>query len=56
MDEANRWIAKAERDLNAAKINFDNKLFEVSAFLCQQSVEKALKALQLKNSLNIAEK
>ena len=48
MEEAENWIKKAEKDLNAAKYNFEGGLFDVASFLCQQAVEKALKALYVK--------
>lgn len=41
---------QAEEDLKAAYINYENKLYGVAAFLCQQSVEKALKAVLLKQT------
>ena len=39
---------QAEIDLDSAKYNFDGKKLDVAALLCQQSVEKWLKALYLK--------
>jgi HEPN domain-containing protein len=41
------WITQAEIDLDSAKYNYSGKRFDVAAYLCQQSVEKALKALYL---------
>ena len=49
-EEVNRWWKKAKRDLSSARYNFKGKKYDVSAFLCQQSAEKALKALSLKKS------
>ncbi len=46
--EFGKWLERAEKDLNSAKITFKDKLFDVSAFLCQQAVEKALKAMPQK--------
>ena len=43
------WWKQAERDFTAAKKNFDIREFYVCAFLCQQAVEKALKALAIKD-------
>ncbi len=52
-EEAKVWLDKAERDLAAASWNFKGKFFEESAFLCQQSVEKALKAMLLRKGNKI---
>jgi HEPN domain-containing protein len=52
-EEIARWRRLSEDDFNSAKINFDNKLYYVCAFLCQQSVEKALKCVLLKKSKRI---
>ncbi|MBL7160768.1 MAG: HEPN domain-containing protein [Candidatus Aenigmarchaeota archaeon] len=48
MDEFNEWIQKAEHDFNTAKVNFEQGIYDASAFFCQQSIEKALKALYIK--------
>ncbi len=45
--EAKEWLEKAKRDLEAARYNYKGDLYEVAAFLCQQSAEKALKALYI---------
>lgn len=42
--EAENWLKKAERDLISAKKNLEIKEYNVASFLCQQSVEKALKS------------
>ena len=42
------WILQAECDLDSAKYNLKGKRLDVAAYLCHQSVEKALKALYLK--------
>ena len=39
------WLSQAKEDLNAAKFNYKGKQYKVTAFLCQQSAEKALKAI-----------
>ena len=49
-EEIKKWLAKAKQDLDSAKYNFKGRKYDVSAFLCQQSAEKALKALLLKKS------
>lgn len=46
-EEAKEWLEKAKRDLEAARYNYEGDLHEVAAFLCQQSAEKALKALYI---------
>ena len=46
----NNWIRQAEADISSAKYNYDGKKFDVAAYLCHQSVEKAFKALYLKNN------
>lgn len=45
--EIENWWKQAEEDYNTALFNFRGKKFYMTAFLCQQSVEKALKALIL---------
>lgn len=47
VEEAERWMKKAESDFSAAEINFQQELYEVSAFLAHQSTEKALKSLYI---------
>lgn len=49
-EEVKRWLKKAKQDLDSAKYNYEGKKYDVSAFLCQQSSEKALKALLLEKS------
>ena len=48
MEEVEGWWKLAKDDFKGAKINFDNKQYSICIFLCQQSVEKGLKALQIK--------
>ena len=43
--EVEEWIKTADQDFDNAKYVFDGTRFSLAAFLCQQSVEKALKAL-----------
>ncbi|MGB4270702.1 MAG: HEPN domain-containing protein [Spirochaetota bacterium] len=43
--EALRWFQTALSDYEAAKIMYDNEKYAHACFLCQQSSEKALKAL-----------
>lgn len=47
MKEANEWMKKSEKDIVAAEINLQQKLYDVSAFLSHQAAEKALKALYI---------
>lgn len=42
------WIKQAEYDFDSAKYNFKGKRLDVAAYLCQQVVEKGLKAVYLK--------
>ena len=42
------WIRQAEYDLGSAKYNLKGKKYDVAAYLCQQTVEKGLKGLYLK--------
>lgn len=43
-EEVRRLILQAERDLESAAKNIGVEAFEVASFLCQQAVEKMLKA------------
>ncbi len=43
-----RWFKQAQRDYHNARKNFEIGLYDVCLFLCQQTVEKALKALYVK--------
>ncbi len=47
-EEVKRWWKLAERDFKSAKNNFNSGDYYVASLLCQQSVEKGLKALYLK--------
>ena len=44
-NEATRWFSTALDDLDAAEIMHDNGKYAHACFLCQQSAEKAIKAL-----------
>ena len=46
-EETKKWMKKAEEDLKAAKLMFKAKKYEYAAFWCQQSAEKAFKAVQI---------
>ena len=48
--EVNRWIKMARDDLDSARSNYKNKKYYVCAFLSQQTVEKALKAVIIKKT------
>jgi len=50
MEEFERWFEKAKDDLRKAGDNFDIGNFDLSSFLCQQSVEKVLKAILIKRT------
>ena len=47
-EEVKRWLELAERDFESARNNFGGGDYYVASLLCQQSVEKGLKALYLK--------
>jgi HEPN domain-containing protein len=47
-EEVSKWLKLAKDDLKSAKVNFKSKQYYVCSFLCQQSAEKALKALLIK--------
>jgi len=53
MDEEQEWLKKAKRDFEAAKVNFREGLYDVSAFMLHQSLEKTLKALYIKRFKNL---
>ncbi|HIE41230.1 MAG TPA: HEPN domain-containing protein [Candidatus Aenigmarchaeota archaeon] len=46
-EEVINWFKQAEKDLEAAEKNLKIKEFYIVAFLSQQAVEKALKALYI---------
>ena len=45
--EVEHWWLQALKDLDSARKNFNIEEYHLTAFLCQQSVEKALKALYI---------
>ena len=47
-EEVKRWLEKAERDMDNANFNFGYGRYEEASFFAQQSVEKALKSLDIK--------
>ena len=47
-EEILKWFQQSKDDYDGAVYNFDGGKYYIAAFLCQQSVEKALKALFLK--------
>ena len=47
-EEVKRWWAQSEADFKSARNNFSHGDYYVASLLCQQAVEKALKALYLK--------
>lgn len=48
--EFERWFISAERDLKKARDNFNIGHYDLTSFLCQQAVEKALKSLLIKQT------
>ena len=48
--EVKRWLKQAEEEFDTAKINFKAKKHFSAAFWCQQSAEKAFKALLINNT------
>ncbi|MBU2634223.1 MAG: HEPN domain-containing protein [Nanoarchaeota archaeon] len=49
-EEVKRWWEKSQKDFNNLKFNLKNKRYEEACFFAQQSVEKGLKALDIKIS------
>lgn len=45
--EVEHWWLQALKDLDSAHKNFNIQEYHLTAFLCQQSVEKALKAVYM---------
>lgn len=46
-EETFNWLKKSEDDLVTSRINLKNRRYDAAAFFCQQSIEKALKALEI---------
>ena len=49
-EETQRWLDKAEDDLKKARDNCSIKHYDLASFLCQQAVEKALKAVLIEET------
>ena len=49
-EEVKKWMEQAKEDHDTAKFNFEGKKYKSAAFWCQQSIEKALKALLIKKT------
>lgn len=49
-EEIRKWFDKAKDDLKKAKDNFGIGNYDLTSYLCQQAVEKALKSLLIKNT------
>ncbi len=49
-EEVKKWLEQSKLDLDGAEYNFSGRRYYISAFFCQQAVEKALKALFLHES------
>ncbi len=47
-----RWVMQALHDLENAKKNMEIEVYDVCLILCQQAVEKMLKALYIKKTGN----
>lgn len=47
IEKANRWLEFSQNDYEAAKIMLDNSRWLYVCFMCQQAVEKAVKALYI---------
>ena len=50
--EVQNWLDQATDDFDGAEFNFHGKKYYIAAFLCQQAVEKALKALLIEKTAN----
>lgn len=55
MDDFNEWISYAKTDLEAAKFltNMHPQPLEIICYHCQQSAEKSIKALIVKNGIQV---
>ncbi|MBI2522958.1 HEPN domain-containing protein [Candidatus Woesearchaeota archaeon] len=47
-EEMSKWFRQAKEDFDTANVNLDNKKYYAAVQFCQQCLEKALKALWLK--------
>ena len=52
-EEIKRWIEKAKKDLDTAGYLLKGKRYDECSLFCQQSVEKALKAILLNKTNQI---
>jgi HEPN domain-containing protein len=43
-EEGCRWLEQAKADLHGATVLFENHIYHMVCFICQQTAEKALKA------------
>lgn len=48
--ETKKWVDKAKDDLRKAKDNFKIENYDLASFLCQQAVEKSLKAILIEKT------
>lgn len=48
MTEKDKWMNMALHELETAEYNLEGSILDAAAFHCQQAVEKALKALYIK--------
>ena len=48
--EVQNWLDQAGDDFDGAEFNFHGRKYSIAAFLCQQAVEKALKALLIEQT------
>lgn len=55
-EETKNWWAQAQKDLESARTNLEVELYYVCAFLCQQAVEKAFKALYILKKKDMPDK
>ena len=49
-EETKKWFEKAKDDLKKAKDNFKMCNYDLTSFLCQQAVEKSLKAVLIERT------
>ena len=49
-EEVKNWLEQAGKDLKAAKDNINIHNYNLSSFLCQQAVEKALKSFLIEKT------
>ena len=52
-EEFKKWLEFAKEDHETAKFNFEGKKYRFAAYLCQQAIEKAFKAVLLKKTGHI---